>query len=46
MVLKEISIAAFVIGIILTAFSKKYPTAGAIGTPLGLLGMLGIYYFS
>jgi len=44
--LKEISTGLTVVGIIMTLFHKKYPSVAAWGVPIGLLGLLGIYYFS
>ncbi|MEK6927106.1 MAG: hypothetical protein AABX11_01605 [Nanoarchaeota archaeon] len=45
-ILKSISTFLAVVGIIMTVFAKKYPAIGAIGVPIGLLGLLGIYYLS
>lgn len=42
--LKEISTGMAIIGIIMTLFYKKYPNVGAWGVPIGLIGLLGIYY--
>ena len=44
--LKEISTALAVIGILMTMFHKKYPEVAKWGVPIGLIGFLGIVQFS
>jgi hypothetical protein len=44
--LKEISIGLTVIGIVMSLFHNKYPKFAAWGVPIGLAGLLGIYFFS
>jgi len=44
--LKELSTAFAVIGIIMSLFQKKYPKLAGWGYSLGLIGLLGIVRFS
>jgi hypothetical protein len=42
--LKEASTVLAVIGIIMALFNEKYPKIAAWGVPIGLIGLLGLYY--
>lgn len=42
--IKEIFAFFTVVGIVMTLFYSKYPKIAAIDVPIGLLGLLGLYY--
>jgi len=43
--IKTMSVGLTIIGILMTLFHQKYPKFAGWGVPIGLMGLLGIYYF-